>query len=82
MSMTKLKKYSVMLSGHATSITLEPEFWAVLQKIAHQKEMSVVSLIGEVDDLRALESNPANLSSSLRVFVLKTLLTCIPDMNI
>ncbi|MGZ3404603.1 MAG: ribbon-helix-helix domain-containing protein, partial [Phenylobacterium sp.] len=28
--MRSLRKRSVQLSGHATSIALEPEFWAVL----------------------------------------------------
>ena len=32
--MATLKKRSLLLSGHATSIALEPEFWAVLDAMA------------------------------------------------
>ncbi len=71
--MTKPKKYSVMLSGHATSVTLEPEFWEVLQKIALQRGVSVASLISSIDEGRIREGNPVNLSSALRVFILQTL---------
>ena len=31
--MSSLAKRSVLLSGHATSVALEPEFWAVLDAI-------------------------------------------------
>ncbi|WP_414693879.1 ribbon-helix-helix domain-containing protein, partial [Phenylobacterium sp.] len=33
-SMPGLRKRSVLLSGHATSIALEPAFWAVLDEMA------------------------------------------------
>ena len=32
--MGSLKKRSVNLAGHATSLALEPEFWAALERIA------------------------------------------------
>ncbi|HEV2530121.1 MAG TPA: ribbon-helix-helix domain-containing protein, partial [Phenylobacterium sp.] len=32
--MPGLRKRSVLLSGHATSIALEPAFWAVLDEMA------------------------------------------------
>ncbi|HXF90869.1 MAG TPA: ribbon-helix-helix domain-containing protein [Candidatus Nitrosotenuis sp.] len=72
--MAKPKKYSVVLSGHATSITLEPEFWEILQKIAREKGASVASLISYVDQERLQEADPANLSSALRVYILQTVL--------
>lgn len=64
-----IKKYSLSIAGHATSITLEPEFWAELQEIARTKGTSVAALIGEVDQARGR----SNLSSALRVFVLRSL---------
>lgn len=44
-----LKKRSVSLSGHATSIALEPEFWAVLDARASIEGSSLAGLIGRID---------------------------------
>ncbi len=49
--MAGLIKRSVNLSGHATSLALEPEFWAVLDQMAEGR--SLASLIGEIDAGRA-----------------------------
>ena len=62
-----MKKISVSLSGHQTSITLEPEFIDVLKKIATARGISVASIISEIDSTRAPETN---LSSAIRVWVL------------
>ena len=51
--MTSLKKRSVQLSGHATSIALEPEFWAVLEAMAAAEGSSLAALVGRIDDARA-----------------------------
>lgn len=61
-----MKKRSVKIAGHATSISLEEEFWAVLKQIAEKRGVSLASLIGEIDAARA----GSNLSSALRVYVL------------
>ena len=47
-----MKKYSVSLHGHATSISLEPEFWQQICHIAATRRQSVASLISEIDDSR------------------------------
>jgi len=63
-----LEKRSVSLSGHRTSIALEPEFWATLQQLATIQSLPLAGLIGAVDAARS----PAQpLASALRVFVLK-----------
>ncbi|NBX67115.1 MAG: aryl-sulfate sulfotransferase [Proteobacteria bacterium] len=62
-----MKKRSVTLKGHRTSVLLEPEFWAALDDILAQKKTSLQRLVEEVDDARG----EANLASALRVFVLK-----------
>ena len=64
--MNNLIKRSFTLAGHQTSIALEPEFWAALEKIAKAREISMPSLIGEIDSGRG--NRP--LASSLRVFCL------------
>lgn len=67
---TKLKKHSLRLDGHTTSITLEDIFWKVLKDIARTQEKSVNSLVAEIDRERITHNEPSNLSSCLRVFVL------------
>ena len=66
--MTKVKKRSVIIAGHKTSVSLEEPFWEELAAIATKRNMSISLLIGEID--RARESN---LSSALRLLVLEDL---------
>lgn len=63
-----IKKRSVRISGHQTSVTLEEEFWTVLRDIAETRGQSLNALISEID-----EDNEGNLSSGLRVYVLRYL---------
>ncbi|HSP26793.1 MAG TPA: ribbon-helix-helix domain-containing protein [Saliniramus sp.] len=60
-------KRSISIAGHRTSISLEEPFWEELQQIAARRGVSVQRLVGEIDESRAGE----NLSSALRVFVLR-----------
>lgn len=62
-----MKKISVSLSGHQTSITLEPEFIDVLKRIANARGVSVASIISDIDNTRTPDSN---LSSAIRVWIL------------
>ncbi|MDC7682416.1 ribbon-helix-helix domain-containing protein [Asticcacaulis sp. BYS171W] len=50
--MPGLKKRSVNLAGHATSVALEPEFWAVLESMAQDKRISLAALIADLDSRR------------------------------
>jgi predicted DNA-binding ribbon-helix-helix protein len=50
--MNGLRKRSLNLSGHATSVALEPEFWAVLDAMAADRGLSLAGLIGEIDQAR------------------------------
>ena len=65
--MSLVVKRSVTLDGHKTSVTLEDEFWDALRAIAYRDKTTVVSLVGQVNQTR----NKSNLSSAIRVFVLK-----------
>ena len=47
--MSSLTKRSVALAGHATSVALEPEFWAVLDWIAAARSLSKAQLLAEID---------------------------------
>jgi predicted DNA-binding ribbon-helix-helix protein len=63
-----LEKRSLSLSGHRTSIALEPEFWSALADIAVAEGISLAGLITRVDSARVPEQA---LASALRVFALK-----------
>jgi len=60
-----LKKRSILIAGHATSVTMEPEFWDALKDIADARGLSINQLVAEIDLGR-----DGNLSSAIRVFVL------------
>jgi predicted DNA-binding ribbon-helix-helix protein len=62
-----LKKRSLLLSGHATSIALEPEFWAVLDAMAAERGLSLAALVVSID--RGRGERP--LASACRVAALK-----------
>jgi len=64
--MAGLQKRSVNLAGHATSLALEPEFWAVLDRAAAEEALSLSGLIARIDEGRA--GRP--LASACRVFAL------------
>jgi len=51
--MAGLRKRSVQLAGHATSIALEPEFWMALEAMAKAEGLSLAALIVRIDAERA-----------------------------
>ena len=51
--MAGLRKRSIQLTGHATSIALEPEFWAVLEAMAQAERLSLAGLVARIDAGRA-----------------------------
>ncbi|MEX2454635.1 MAG: ribbon-helix-helix domain-containing protein [Rhodospirillaceae bacterium] len=60
-----MRKRSVTIAGHRTSVSLEDAFWSDLLAIAAARGLSVNALIAEIDDGRE-----ANLSSAIRLYVL------------
>ena len=72
---TRIRKRTVTVSGHVTSVSLEEAFWDVLKEIAAARDLSINGLVSEVDATRS-----GNLSSALRVFVLSELLTGKPSV--
>ena len=63
-----MKKRSIAIRGHATSISLEDPFWSALQQLASDQNMSVASLVTEIDANRQ-----TGLSSAIRVYILESL---------
>ena len=67
-----MRKRSITIHGHQTSISLEDEFWQELAAIARQRKLSLNALVTEVDKARGSpKGGGGNLSSTLRVYVLK-----------
>jgi predicted DNA-binding ribbon-helix-helix protein len=60
-----LKKHSIIIAGHASSVTMEPEFWDELKKISERDGVSINQLVSVIDTDR-----DGNLSSAIRLFVL------------
>ncbi|MED5566098.1 MAG: ribbon-helix-helix domain-containing protein [Pseudomonadota bacterium] len=64
--MEKPTKRSITIAGHATSISLEPSFWAALSDMAAAHNMSLTDMIAEIDE----RPRNSSLTSALRVAVL------------
>lgn len=62
-----MKKRSITIAGHATSLTLEDAFWDALKAISATKGCSIARLIKEID---SLNTQRLNLSSCVRVYIL------------
>ena len=61
---SQIKKRSVKISGHLTSVSIEQIFWDGLKLIARRQGKSINLLISEIDRER-----DGNLSSAIRIFV-------------
>ncbi len=66
-----MRKRSVTIDGHRTSISLEDAFWTELSALSHERGLSLNALVAEVDHGRIQEGT--NLSSALRLHVLNEL---------
>jgi predicted DNA-binding ribbon-helix-helix protein len=66
-----MRKRSIAIKGHRTSISLEPAFWEVLDGLARADGRPLADLIAEVDRRRLGESPPPGLASALRVYALE-----------
>ncbi len=63
-----LKKRTIRLLRHNTSVALEPEFWTALVAQAARRGLTLAQLVAEVDASRS-----GGLASALRVAVLKAM---------
>lgn len=65
-----MRKFSVVIANrHTTSISLEEEFYQALRELAAEQGLTINALITEIDNTR----QTANLSSALRLYVLRQL---------
>ena len=59
-------KRSVLIAGHATSISLEPIFWHALESAARARRSPLNALVAEIDAARLESRTPPNLTSAIR----------------
>ena len=65
MGMGVMKRHSIVVGGHKTSVSLEDDFWAALREIALRDRTTLSGLVGSIDSQR----QHGNLSSAVRLFV-------------
>ncbi len=61
----RIKKHSVTIAGHKTSLSLEEAFWQALKEAAEGEGLSINALVRAIDRER-----DGNLSSAVRVYLL------------
>ncbi|MGF7157353.1 ribbon-helix-helix domain-containing protein [Bartonella heixiaziensis] len=66
------RKISVRIDGHSTSVSLEQPFIDILKALARKKGRSLAFIITDIDSKRPPQ---VNLSASLRVYALQSVLT-------
>ena len=62
-------KRSIMIAGHATSISLEPVFWEALRAVAEAEQLPLNALVARIDAERVAQGDPPNLASAIRVWL-------------
>jgi len=76
-----MKKRSLSIKGHRTSISLEEPFWQALASIARRERLSQSALVARIDLERtaalAKGARVGGLSSEIRIYVLKDMLSQI-----
>ena len=61
-----MKKRSVTVAGHRTSVSIEEPFWQALAEIAAERQSSVASLVESIDRERPMTTS---LSAAVRLHV-------------
>ena len=69
---SSVRKRSVSIAGHRTSLSLEQPFWDALKRLAAAEGLSVNGLVEKIDRERGTDM-PGNLSSMVRIHVLEQL---------
>ncbi len=62
----RVRKRSLTLAGHRTSVSLEDAFWHALGEIAATRGLTMTALVREIDEARGVTA----LSQSLRTYAL------------
>ncbi len=73
-----VRKRSIIIDGHKTSISMEEPFWQALRDIARQRGLNLSALVGSIKAARAENSN---LSSAVRVHILAHVRTRLSELR-
>ncbi|MGI9311960.1 MAG: ribbon-helix-helix domain-containing protein [Alphaproteobacteria bacterium] len=65
-----MEKRSITISKHKTSVSLEPQYWDIIDNISIEKGLSISGVIELIDK----EKNGNNLASEIRVYALNYLI--------
>lgn len=65
-----MQKRSISLQGHRTSLALEAEFWAIIDRAVSDSDTSFAGFITKLDTQRIEERSLRNLASYIRVWAL------------
>ncbi len=68
-----------MIAGHATSISLEPVFWAALKAAAQEEGVPLSALVARIDAARVEQRDPPNLGSAIRVWLFERAIRRAPS---
>jgi predicted DNA-binding ribbon-helix-helix protein len=71
-------KRSVMIAGHATSVSLEPVFWDALKLAAEEESLPISALVARIDAERIAGDDAPNLASAIRVWLMERALRQFP----
>ena len=63
----KVKKRSLVLRGHKTSVSLEDRFWKALKNICRDENKSINQMVSVIDESKHLETG---LATAIRDFIL------------
>jgi predicted DNA-binding ribbon-helix-helix protein len=66
-------KRSIQIAGHLTSISLEPTFWDMLKAAADARGLPLNALVARIDVERIAVTNPPNLASAIRLWLVRDL---------
>ena len=78
MKKSQVAKRSIVVGGHKTSVSLEEPFWQGLKDIASKRRRTLSELVASIDTERKF----GNLSSAIRMFVLKHYQESAPSQRI
>lgn len=62
-----VRKRSIIIAGHKTSVSIEDEFWEAVKQIARERRATLSDLVAEIDARRTR----GGLSSAVRLHVLE-----------
>jgi predicted DNA-binding ribbon-helix-helix protein len=68
--MSRIVKRSLVIAGHATSISLEEPFWLLLKRAAAERGLTIAAMVETIDR----ERMGTNLSSAIRVHLVEWLM--------